>query len=92
MVLMDHILGLTAFTAVTPSLALALAREDGATTVAKRQPGFFEVTGCHSHGETLFCIYDGEEWEVVSGVDADSASDSFEGCHNHSDTEMSVLI
>jgi hypothetical protein len=87
-----HTLGLIALATVTPSLAIAPLREDDATAVAKRQSEFFEVTSCHSHGDTLFCIYDGEEWEVISGVDADSASDSFEGCHNHSDTEMSVSI
>jgi hypothetical protein len=91
MVLM-HILGLTALAAVAPSLAIAPLREDGAPDISKRQSGFFEVSSCHSHGDILFCIYDGEDWEVISGVDADSGSDSFEGCHNHSDTEMSVLI
>lgn len=72
-----HVLGLTAFAAFAAS-----------QDVAARQAGFFEVTSCHAHGEDTFCIYEGDEWEVTSGLDSGSAPESFEGCHSHSGTEM----
>lgn len=72
-----RVLGLTAFAAFAAS-----------KDVAARQAGFFEVTSCHAHGDETFCIYNGNEWEVTSGLDSDSAAESFEGCHNHSETQM----
>ena len=72
-----RVLGLTAFAAFA-----------SAQDVAARQEGFFEVTSCHAHGAETFCIYDGNEWEVTSGLDSGSEAESFEGCHNHSETQM----
>lgn len=81
-------LGLTAFAALALSQDVATPQENSATASTKRQSTFFEVESCHAHGETLFCIYEGDEWEVTSGADVDSAPESFEGCHSHSGTEM----
>ena len=82
------ILALTALAASASALEPAAPQEQSSGITAKRQSDFFEVTSCHGHGDVLFCIYDGEEWEVTSGVDAASAPESFEGCHNHSEHEM----
>jgi hypothetical protein len=80
--------GLTAFTALVSSQGVSTPQEDTALVATKRQTDFFEVNSCHAHGDALFCIYDGEEWEVTSGADAGTAPESFEGCHSHSGTEM----
>ena len=44
-----------------------------------------EVTGCHAHGETLFCVAGEEEWEVLSEVDVSNAPEEFTDCHAHDD-------
>lgn len=84
-------LRLLAFAALATSVSAheqSPSQTDHSSVAAKRQSDFFEVTSCHGHGDVLFCIYDGEEWEVTSGVDVESAPTSFEGCHNHSEHEM----
>lgn len=81
-------LGLTAFAALALSQDIATPRENRPAVSAKRQSSFFEVESCHAHGDALFCIYEGDEWEVTSGSDVESAPESFEGCHSHSGTEM----
>lgn len=82
------------FTAVA-GLAISCAADASVDSefhaTAKRQDEFFEVTGCHPHGTTLFCIHDGEEWQVTSDIDTASAPSSFSGCHSHSGTEMLVF-
>jgi hypothetical protein len=81
-----RVLGLTAFAAFAATQDVATSQEHSAAT--KRQASFFEVTSCHAHGEDTFCIYDGDEWEVTSGLDSGSTRESYEGCHSHSGTEM----
>ena len=81
-----RVLSLTAFAAFAASQDVTSSEEQSATI--KRQAGFFEVTSCHAHGDETFCIYEGDEWEVTSGLDSGSAPESFEGCHSHSGTEM----
>jgi len=84
-----RVLGLTAFAAFASSQDLSTRQESNAGAAStKRQTEFFEVTSCHAHGDATFCIYEGDEWEVTSGVDSGSAPESFEGCHSHSGTEM----
>jgi hypothetical protein len=85
-----RVLGLTAFVTLASSqnVATRLEHSSGAAAATKRQTDFFEVTSCHAHGDTTFCIYEGDEWEVTSGVDSGSTQESFEGCHSHSGTEM----
>jgi hypothetical protein len=83
-----RLLGLAAFAALASSQDITTSQEHGASRATKRQLDFFELTGCHPHGDTLFCIHEGDEWEVKSGVEAGTAPDRFEGCHSHSGTEM----
>jgi hypothetical protein len=80
-------LGLAAFASLATSNAAVTLPKDEASVAVKRQT-FFEVTGCHPHGDTLFCIYEGDEWEVTSDINVDEAPTSFEGCHSHSGTEL----
>jgi hypothetical protein len=47
-----------------------------------------EVTSCHAHTDTLYCIADGEEWEVTTDVDVENAPDGYEGCHAHGENEL----
>lgn len=43
-----------------------------------------EVTGCHSHGDDLFCFDGSDEWELTpTEYDADTVPDSFDNCHYH---------
>lgn len=81
-------LGLAAFASFATSNAAANLPKDEAGAAVKRQSDFFEVTACHAHGDTLFCIYEGDEWEVTSDINVDDAPESFEGCHSHSGTEL----
>lgn len=83
-----RLLGLAAFAALAPSYATAIPQGQSSGAAAKRQTEFFEVSGCHAHGDTLFCIYEGEEWEVTGDVDVENAPTSFEGCHSHGETEL----
>jgi hypothetical protein len=85
-----RVLGLAAFASFATSNAAASLPTDEASVAVKRQSGFFEVTACHPHGDTLFCIYEGDEWEVTSDINVNDAPESFEGCHSHSGTELSV--
>ena len=50
-----------------------------------------EVTDCHAHTTTLYCIAGGEEWQVTTDVDVDNAPDSYAGCHSHGENELYVL-
>lgn len=47
-----------------------------------------EVTGCHAHTDTLFCMAGGEEWEVQTDVDVANAPDGYSGCHAHGEDEL----
>jgi hypothetical protein len=79
---------LAVFASFATSNAAAALSKDETSVVAKRQSEFFEVTGCHPHIDTIFCIYEGDEWEVTSDINIDDAPESFEGCHSHSGTEL----
>jgi hypothetical protein len=83
-----RLLGFAAFASFSTSNAAATLPKDKAGIVEKRQSEFFEVTACHPHGETLFCIYEGDEWKVTSDINVDEAPESFNGCHSHSGTEL----
>ena len=83
-----RVLGLAAFASFATSKAAATLPQEEASVVAKRQSGFFQVTSCHPHDTTLFCIYEGDEWEVTSDINVAEAPESFEGCHSHSGTEL----
>ena len=83
-----RLLALAALATSVSAHEQATSQTEPSSAAVKRQSDFFEVTSCHGHGDVLFCIYDGEEWEVTSGMDAESAPSSFEGCHNHSEHEM----
>ena len=85
-----RVLGFTALAAFASSQNVASRQEDspGTASATKRQTDFFEVTSCHAHGDATFCIYEGDEWEVTSGIDSGSTQETFEGCHSHSGTEM----
>jgi hypothetical protein len=83
-----RMIGLAVIASLATSNAAAALSKDEARVSVKRQSEFFEVTACHPHGGTLFCIYDGDEWEVTSDINIDNAPESFEGCHSHSGTEL----
>ncbi|KAF2166163.1 hypothetical protein M409DRAFT_23354 [Zasmidium cellare ATCC 36951] len=38
------------------------------------------VEECHTHGDDLFCVADGAEWEVTSNVNVNNAPDNYENC------------
>lgn len=43
-----------------------------------------EVTSCHAHDDTQYCIAGDTELPVVEGVDnIDTAPESYTGCHTH---------
>ena len=42
-----------------------------------------EVTSCHLHGETQYCIAGDTELPVVSDIDPATAPESYSGCHTH---------
>ncbi|KAF2720953.1 ZIP zinc transporter [Polychaeton citri CBS 116435] len=42
-----------------------------------------QVTKCHFHQETQFCMASGEEWEVINTVDKDTAPEHYQNCHAH---------
>lgn len=42
-----------------------------------------EVTGCHAHEDTLYCVAGDTELPVVSDVDVANAPESYSGCHTH---------
>lgn len=50
-----------------------------------------EVTNCHAHTTTLYCIAGGEEWEVTTDVDVENAPNGYTGCHAHGENELYVL-
>lgn len=83
-----RLLSFTAFASLAVSCAADASVDSELHGTIKRQSGFFEVAGCHAHGTTLFCIHDGEEWQVTSDIDTASAPSSFSGCHSHSAEEM----
>lgn len=71
--------------AVASLLATASAQTTSSTTSSAAAVPT-EVTDCHTHGEDIYCVGGGDEWELTSsGYDADSVPDSFEGCHAHDD-------
>jgi zinc transporter 1/2/3 len=71
----------------TASPATATASATSETTAASTtEPEALPATvsGCHPHGTILFCMVNGEEYEVKEGVeDVASAPKSFSGCHGH---------
>ncbi|OTB16172.1 hypothetical protein K445DRAFT_59362 [Daldinia sp. EC12] len=47
---------------------------------------FTAVSGCHTHGPSVFCLYDSTELQVVVPTTAISAiPPTYTGCHNHGD-------
>lgn len=47
-----------------------------------------EVTNCHGHVDVLYCVADGDEWEVTTEVDVENAPESYGGCHSHGADEL----
>jgi zinc transporter 1/2/3 len=57
-------------------------------TSAESSGEIAEVTDCHPHEDVLYCMADGEEWEVTTEVDAANAPESYSGCHSHGADEL----
>lgn len=87
-----RILGLTAFVVLAASHATPATQDSETAAAVKRQKDLFQVTECHARGDTLYCIHEGDEWEVTSDVDVGNAPDRYSGCYDHSDTELWVFI
>ena len=66
--------------------AATTATSEPAATGSSEQASSTEVTGCHMHDTTQFCIVGSEEYEVTTPVDATTAPDSYNGCHAHDET------
>lgn len=47
-----------------------------------------EVSDCHGHGDELFCVAGGDEWEVSTEVNVDDAPSSYSGCHAHGEDAL----
>ena len=47
-----------------------------------------EVTDCHAHTDTLYCMVGSEEWEVTTDVDVENPPDGYSGCHAHGESEL----
>jgi hypothetical protein len=50
-----------------------------------------EVTGCHAHTDTIYCMVGSEEWEVTTEIDVENAPDGFTGCHAHGEGNLYAL-
>ena len=42
-----------------------------------------EVSSCHAHGEVQYCFVAGEDLQVITEVDTDTAPKSYSDCHAH---------
>lgn len=82
-----RLFGFAAFAAFATANSIATPHDEDSTSAVKRQSDG-EATGCHAHGDALFCIYNGEEWEVTSDVNVNDAPDSYTGCHTHGASEL----
>jgi hypothetical protein len=59
-------------------------------TAAAAAAEITEVTACHAHTDTLYCMAGSEEWEVTTDVDAANPPDAISGCHAHGENELYV--
>lgn len=50
-----------------------------------------EVTDCHAHTDTLYCMAGSEEWQVTTEVDVANPPDGYSGCHAHGEDELYAL-
>lgn len=82
-----RLFGLAALAAFAAAESIAAPQDQDSAPAVKRQSDG-EATGCHAHGDTLFCIWEGEEWEVTSDVNVDDAPASYAGCHTHGASEL----
>jgi hypothetical protein len=73
----DHATSTTTGTTTTQTAAAAAAE-------------ITEVTACHAHTDTLYCMAGSEEWEVTTDVDAANPPDAISGCHAHGENELYV--
>jgi hypothetical protein len=71
----DHATATTTGTTTTQTAAAAAAE-------------ITEVTACHAHTDTLYCMAGSEEWEVTTDVDAANPPDAISGCHAHGENEL----
>jgi len=74
----DHAAETTAATTTAASTETASTAADEIT----------EVTECHAHIETLYCMVGSEEWEVTTDVDVENPPDAISGCHAHGENEL----
>jgi hypothetical protein len=66
------------------------AAETTTGTTAETDHEITEVTECHAHTDTLFCMAGNEEWEVTTDVDVENPPDGYTGCHAHGEDELYV--
>jgi hypothetical protein len=59
------------------------AAESTTGTTADADHEITEVTDCHAHTDTLYCMVGSEEWEVTTDVDV-----AYSGCHAHGEDEL----
>ncbi|KAM0718860.1 hypothetical protein Q7P37_005932 [Cladosporium fusiforme] len=68
------------------SLLVSVSAQTSSTTSSSAAAAPTEVTGCHTHGEDIYCVAGSDEWELTgSEFNADNVPDSFQGCHMHGD-------
>ena len=66
------------------------AAETTTETTAEADHEITEVTDCHAHTDTLYCMADSEEWQVTTDVDVENPPDGYSGCHAHGEDELYV--
>ena len=72
----DHASATSTATTTTETAAAAAAAE------------ITEVTSCHAHTDTMYCMAGSEEWQVTTDIDAANPPDAISGCHAHGENEL----
>ncbi|KAI1802334.1 Zip-domain-containing protein [Daldinia bambusicola] len=71
---------------LSPTPALRSPATTPAPLMARATESLAAVSGCHTHGASVFCIYDSTELQVVVPTTAISAIPPiYTGCHSHGD-------
>lgn len=74
----DHASATSTATTTTETAAAAAAAE------------ITEVTSCHAHTDTMYCMAGSEEWQVTTDIDAANPPDAISGCHAHGENDCKL--
>ena len=67
-----RVLLLAALTAGTYANPAIRRQEPTPTATGARSPPFTAVTGCHNHGATQYCMFGGDEFQVIADTGEDA--------------------